>query len=111
VRNPPPLRNRRDFQRVLAKGRRARRDGILATALPGPDPEASLRLGLAVHGGRNAVARNRAKRRLRAAFRALQAQTGYDVVLRADERVLRAGYEELVGDLRAAVTEATGARR
>jgi ribonuclease P protein component len=111
VRNPPPLRNRRDFQRVLAKGRRARRDGILATALPGPDPEASARLGLAVHGGRNAVARNRARRRLRAAFRALEFQTGYDVVLRADERVLPTDYGDLVGDLRAVVTEATEAPR
>jgi ribonuclease P protein component len=110
LRKPPPLRNRREFQRVLATGQRARRDGILAAALPGPEPGAA-RLGLAVHGGRNAVERNRAKRRLRAAFRDLKSPGGYDVVLRADERVLRIGYEDLVGDLRAAVTEVTGASR
>jgi ribonuclease P protein component len=96
---------------VLATGRRARRDGILAAALPGPDPEAAVRLGLAVHGGRNAVERNRTKRRLRAAFRDLEPRIGYDVVLRADERVLRTGYEDLVSDLRAAVTEVTEAPR
>ena len=110
MRNPPPLRNRREFQRVLTAGRRARRDGILAAALPGPDPKASLRLGLAVHC-HGAVARNWAKRRLRAAFRELELRPGFDVVVRADERVLRAGYENLVGDLSAALTEATEGRR
>jgi ribonuclease P protein component len=105
VRNPPPLRNRREFQRVLAAGRRGHRDGILAVALRGPDPKAPVRLGLAVHCD-GAVARNRAKRRLRAAFRELELRPGYEVVVRADERVLSTGYEHLLGDLIAALTEA-----
>ncbi|MGH2699980.1 MAG: ribonuclease P protein component [Actinomycetota bacterium] len=108
MRNPPSLRSGRDFQRVLAEGGRARRDGILAVVVPSDQPESPPRLGLAVHCNRGAVARNRAKRRLRAAFRALDLQPGYDVVLRADERVLLAGYGDLVDDLRAALTEAIG---
>lgn len=77
---------------------------------PSARPDTSPRLGLAVHTERRrAVLRNRARRRLRAAFARCPEAVGYDVVVRADQRAARAPFEELVRDLCDAVAE--GARR
>jgi ribonuclease P protein component len=55
---------------------------------------------------RSAVARNRARRRLRAAFRACSVPDGYDVVVRGDEDVLTADFQELTEALGAALRSA-----
>jgi len=71
-------------------------------------PDEPSRLGLAVRCKRGAVARNRLKRRIRAAFRLVGPDGGYDVVVRADDRVLGTEYSRLVEDLRAALDRVTG---
>jgi ribonuclease P protein component len=69
-------------------------------------PDAACRLGLAVHTEpRSAVLRNRARRRLRAAFARCSEATGWDIVVRADERAARAPFEDLVRDLCNAIAE------
>lgn len=107
MRNPPSLRSGRDFRRVLERGRRASRDGLVAVALVNSLPDEPARLGLAVRC-KGAVARNRVKRRIRAAFRLLGFVDGYDVVVRADDRVLETKYSRLVQDLGAALDRVTG---
>lgn len=111
VRNPPSLRSGRDFRRVLENGQRAARDGLVAVALPNGLPHEVSRLGLAVRCKGGAVARSRVKRRIRAAFRQLDLGEGYDVVVQADDRILRARYSSLVEDLGDALDRATGASR
>ena len=49
-----------------------------------------------------AVARNRVKRRLRAAFRSAWQEPGVDVVVRAEPATLRLSFQELENSLRAA---------
>ncbi|MGH2752320.1 MAG: ribonuclease P protein component [Actinomycetota bacterium] len=104
---PVSLRSGRDFQRVLTDGRSARRNGIVAVVVAGPKPEEPSRLGLAVRSTRGAVARNRTKRRLRAAFDEIEVPRGYDVVLRADDEVRASPFSEVVGHLGAALAQAT----
>ncbi|MGH2773908.1 MAG: ribonuclease P protein component [Actinomycetota bacterium] len=108
MRNPPSLRSGRDFRRVLERGRRASRDGLVAVAVVNSLPGEPSRLGLAVKCRRGAVARNRVKRRIRAAFRLLEPIDGYDVVVRADDRVLATEYSRVVEDLGAALHRVTG---
>lgn len=57
-----------------------------------------------------AVARNLVKRRLRAAFRQVEPAAGYDVVLRADDRVLDVDYSTLVEELGSALERVVGGR-
>ena len=108
VRNPLPLRSDRDFRHVLGAGRRARVGGLTVVVAARPDPGAPSRLGMSVGtraGG--AVARNRIKRRLRAAFVAAIPR-GHDVIVRADERAAVEGFQELVIDMETAVSRASG---
>jgi len=98
------LRSRREFQRVIQKGRAARRNGI--TVFVGNyDPEEP-RLGLAVRERKSAVRRNRVRRRLRAAA-ALCELPGRDVVISAEPGVADLEFQELVVELKSAV-RATG---
>ena len=71
-------------------------------------PDEPSRLGLAVRCKQGAVARNRVKRRLRAAFLQIGPVGGYDVVVRADDRLLGIEYSTLVEDLRVALDGVTG---
>lgn len=71
-------------------------------------PDEPSRLGLAVRCKRGAVARNRLKRRLRAAFLQAGPVGGYDVVVRADDRLLGIEYSTLVEDLKMALDRVTG---
>ena len=97
--------NKRDFERVYARGRRARRDGLTVWVAPS-DPGGSARLGLAVPGrAGNAVVRNRIRRRIRHAFRAT-GPTGIDVVVRADAEAASRNFQELTSDLGAALEAA-----
>ena len=99
------LSNPRDFRRVLQHGRRARRNGVTAFVLERSPATDSTRLGLAVRAG-TAVARNRMRRRLRAAARSFLPRAGFDVVLQSDERVRSRPAELLWEDVRDALRTA-----
>ena len=105
------IRTSRDFRRVYERGRRARRDGVSVVADEVPSDRS--RLGLSVRGPvRGAVARNRIKRRLRAAFRACDVEDGRDVVIvAAAPEVGSASFQELVGNLQGALDDVGASRR
>ena len=118
ARNSPPkvqtlriarLRKRADF---LAAARHLRRVHGAVTLEMAPTPslareDATLRLGFTASKKiGNAVARNRAKRRLRAAAYAalpLSGRSGHDYVLVARASVLTCGFAALTNDLAAAL--------
>ncbi len=100
------LRTSREFRRVLDEGSAARRGDVAVHVLRREDGGRT-RLGLAVRsapGG--AVVRNRAKRRLRAAFDALSDPRSYDVVVRGSDRCARADFQELAENLSEALERA-----
>jgi len=80
----------------------------VAVAVANQRPDEPSRLGLAVRCKRGAVARNRVKRRLRAAFLQAGPVDGYDVVVRADDRLVGIEYATLVADLKMALNRVTG---
>lgn len=93
---PSTLRTRREFRRVLSSGRKLREPAGTFFTLVDPGSDAPARLGLAVPataGG--AVARNRIKRRLRAAFAAAAPGPGIDVVVRAEPEAESTAFQEL----------------
>jgi len=104
------LKTRADFLRIAAGRRRAARPGLVLQAAPRP-PE--VRIGETVRVGftasrkvGNAVVRNRAKRRLRAAAAEVLARDGrlgtdYVLIARAGTRERR--YADLVSDLAGAL--------
>jgi ribonuclease P protein component len=104
VMRPRTLRSRRDFDRVLRAGARARRDGITVSAMAAR--RGSERVGL-VARGHSAVERNRIKRRLRAACLRCQAH-GLDAVVMGDATVGTMPFQGLVATLQDALD---GARR
>ncbi|MBO1075376.1 ribonuclease P protein component [Roseomonas marmotae] len=100
--SPPRLKRRREFLRVAGKGNRAARPGLVLQALPGaPGP---LRVGFtATKKLGNAVARNRAKRRLREAARLMlgaEAPAGWDLVMIGRDATGDRPFRQLLGDLR-----------
>ena len=106
------LKTRADFLRVAAARRRAVRSGLLLQAAPQPpgsgDREA-VRVGFtASRKVGNAVVRNRAKRRLRAAAAevlAREGRPGTDYVLIARAGTGDQRFADLVGDLEAALRQ------
>lgn len=104
------LKTRGDFLRVAATRVRAARPGLILQAAPRPDDAgapprvgftASKRVG-------NAVARNRAKRRLRAAAASvlpLHGRPGTDYVLIARAETGARVYTELLADLEGALRQ------
>ena len=110
------LKKRSDFLRVRAAARRWAAPGLVLQAAPAPEADteqglvrvgytASRRIG-------NAVARNRAKRRLRAAVAHVMpasAQSGCDYVVIARAATLTRPFDALVDDLAAALAR-VGAR-
>ena len=98
------LRSTRDFQRLRVEGRSGRSDGIVALVAPRSGPT---RLGLTV-GRRTgtAVARNRLRRRLRAAFLEQGPTEGFDVVLVARKEAARLSFQELENHVMRAVERA-----
>ena len=100
----PSLRNRRDFDRVVSSGARARRGCVqvyVAPAAEGPH------LGLVVRvGPAGSVVRNRVRRRLRAAFERCSPPDRVDIVIRTDERAAGMDFQELVDSLCGALSEA-----
>ena len=106
------LKTRADFLRVAALRRRGVRPGLILQAAPRPadDGAASgVRVGFtASRKVGNAVVRNRAKRRLRAAAAevlAVRGRPGMDYVLIARGETGDREYRDLVGDLEAALRQ------
>ena len=102
---PAPLRRlRKGAQIALTRREGARYSSRSLRAFARPSREAGLRL--AVTASRRvgkAVQRNRARRRLRAAFAQLQREVGassLDVVVNARPETLTAPWERLLGDAR-----------
>jgi ribonuclease P protein component len=98
---------RADFLRVAAARRRAVLPGLILQAASRQQPSASLRVGFtASRKVGNAVRRNRAKRRLRAAAAAIipaHGRPGTDYVLIARAETPDRPYAALLADLAAAL--------
>lgn len=95
------LRRKADFDRVYKEGKTLRtRFFRLKTA---PNQLDLLRFGVVIPNkvAKRATERNRKKRQVREATRALLPQlvTGYDVVLMAQSEILAASYQEIQADL------------
>jgi len=104
------LKNRADFLRA-ARGIRRSAAGLTLELCPTPAPATDgLRVGFtASRKVGNAVARNRAKRRLRAAAAALlplHGLGGHDYVLVARTATLTRPFDDLLGDLTGALAAA-----
>jgi len=100
------LKQRADFLRA-AKGAKAAMPGLVLQARAGPAPEAAARVGFTVtRKVGNAVARNRAKRRLRAIADALlpgKSRAGFDYVLVGRTATLTRNFSALREDLQKAL--------
>jgi ribonuclease P protein component len=106
------LKTRADFLRVAAVRNRAARPGLVLQAAPRPlaaGGEQRVRVGYtATRKVGNAVVRNRAKRRLRAAAAEVldrHGRMGTDYVLIARAATGARGFAELVGDLESALRQ------
>jgi ribonuclease P protein component len=104
------LKTRAEFLRVAAVRSRAARPGlVLQAALRPHEPESELRVGFtATRRIGNAVVRNRAKRRLRAAAASvlpLHGKAGMDYVLIAREGTGKRPYAALLADLEGALRQ------
>ena len=110
------LKRRREFLIVAGQGRKWAAPGLILQALPHPSAEpaacAGLRVGFTVSRKvGNAVARNRARRRLKAAAAAIlpsQARAAYDYVLIGRQQTMTRPFPALLQDLETALRK-TGA--
>ena len=107
------LLKRADFLR-LSRGRRWAAPGLMLQMAPMPEPADALRVGFTATkklGG--AVVRNRVKRRLREAARAvlpLLGSPGHDYVLVGREATAERPFVALIDDLKQALRKVHGAR-
>ena len=107
------LIKRADFLR-LNRGRRWAAPGLVLQMAPIPDQSDAVRVGFTATkklGG--AVVRNRVKRRLREAARAvlpLSAQRGHDYVLIGREATAERPFAQLIEDLKQALRKVHGGR-
>lgn len=102
------LKRRAEFVRAAKLGRKGARDSLVLQALPRNDAETRLGFTATKKIG-NAVARNRAKRRLRAAARlhlGAAPPAGYDLVLIARDATGQCPFPSLLADLEAALRKA-----
>lgn len=111
----PRLTRRQDYQRVARTGRSWAAPGLVLQCAPAGGCEAGPRVGFTASrriGG--AVARNRARRRLRAAAEELlprlaRADRDYVLIARATTNARR--FDRLLADLAAALAKVGGLRR
>lgn len=102
------LKRRAEFVRASKAGRRAARDSLVLQALARQDGETRLGFTATKKIG-NAVARNRAKRRLRAAARlhlGAEPPAGWDFVLIARDGTGSCPFPKLIADLESALRKA-----
>ena len=107
MRTPRSLRRGEDFRSIGHRGTRARDRGltvIVAAGTPGEPARLGLTIPRAVGG---AVVRNRLRRRLREAWRALEPPPGIDVVVQASSEAVGLSFQELEASLRDALRRAT----
>jgi ribonuclease P protein component len=106
---PERLKQRADFLRVAAKGRKAPTHGLVLQALPRSDAGPA-RIGFTVtRKVGNAVTRNRARRRLKEAARLLAREwdiAGVDLVLIGRDATGQRPFPDLMDDLRRALAKA-----
>ena len=107
------LKKREDIQRVKAAGNRAFRHGfVLQWMVAGEEPGIAVGYTASTKGVGNAVKRNRARRRLKAAFDEVirlnpSAEGGQrQLVLVAKAQVLDQAYPVLLADVRSAMRDA-----
>ena len=101
------LKKRAEFLAVAGRGRKYARGSLLVQALTHGGPETRLGFTATKKLG-NAVVRNRAKRRMRAAARLELSATppaGYDLVLVAREAIRENSFSGLRADFRAALAK------
>jgi ribonuclease P protein component len=101
---PETLQRRAQFLRLAAKGRKIAKPGFILQALPAE----TLRVGYtATKKLGNAVARNRARRRLKEAARLTLAgqKPGLELVLVCRQETAKLPFETLRANLRAALAE------
>lgn len=97
-----PLTGRTAFAETYRTGERARRGAVLVIAAAGEPGVPTVGVVAGKRVG-SAVARNRAKRRLRAALREVPLETGTTYVVVADAPVVDVEFERLVDWLREAL--------
>ena len=107
------LLKRADFLR-LSRGRRWAAPGLVLQMAPAPEPSDALRIGFtATKKLGSAVVRNRVKRRLREAARAvlpLLGSQGHDYVLVGREATAERPFVALIEDLKQALRKVHGGR-
>ncbi|NOT41729.1 MAG: ribonuclease P protein component [Alphaproteobacteria bacterium] len=107
------LLKRADFLR-LSRGRRWAAPGLMLQMAPTPEPHDELRVGFtATKKLGSAVVRNRVKRRMREAARAvlpLLGMAGHDYVLVGREATAERPFVALIDDLRQALRKVHGGR-
>jgi ribonuclease P protein component len=102
------LKRRAEFVKAAKAGRKAARDNLVLQVLPRGDDVTRVGFTATKKIG-NAVARNRAKRRLRAAARlhlALAPAPGHDLVLIARDSTGKCPFPALLADLESALRKA-----
>jgi len=93
--NPVSVTRSEDFRAIIAAGRRTSSGDATVFVLPRAAHGGPTQLGLAVRAD-TAVARNRVKRRLRAATRAARVPAGTRIVVRACATQPEPSFQELV---------------
>ena len=107
---PATLSRRADFRRAYGEGRHSRRNGVGVVVLDRGDTEVA-RIGYAVkRSAGSSVARNRIKRRLRAAVGSVEVPAGYDIVVSGDAEAARLDFQVLVEKVGAAIVAAGAGR-
>ena len=111
----PRLKRRAEFLKVARSGQRWAQPGLVLQALDRRDENADgPRAGFTVtKKSGNAVQRNRARRRLKAAAELVlgtQGQPGHDYVLIGRRDTIARGFRELTADLEAALAQLAAGR-
>jgi ribonuclease P protein component len=101
-----------DLRRTYAEGKRASASSVSAH-VRATEEQRPARIGVtAVRGLGGAVQRNRAKRRVREAVRRVRPEIkdGADVIVVATPAALKASFQDMVDNLRSALSQAGGCR-